>query len=244
MENAFLSLFYRVYVINLASRPDRRREMRRELDRAGFGADGAGTTFFDAIRPAAPGPFPSIGARGCFLSHLEVLRDAARRGCHSILICEDDLAFADDLASRTGLLCNRLGAEDWSVFYGGYAALPGATTGNAPLVEIAPEDGIQTTHCIGFRGDAIGEAAVYLAKMLDRPGGSPEGGPMHVDGAYSWYRRSHPTRRTLAAVPPIGHQRSSRSDVYDKLKWYDRVRVLDPFVHLLRVAKRRITPRG
>lgn len=238
MRNALLAVFEHVYVINLPSRTDRRREMERELDRVGIEAQEPVATFFDAIRPESAGSFPSIGARGCFLSHLEVLRDARRRECRSVLICEDDLTFAPDLTSRVGPLSKRLEAEEWSVFYGGYAALPSSDAAG-PLLEVPPECGIRTTHCIGFRGEAIGEAADYLARMLDRPRGSPEGGAMHVDGAYSWYRRGHPHRRTLAATPPIGYQRSSRSDIYDDLKWFDRIPVLYPFVNGLRAAKRR-----
>jgi hypothetical protein len=49
---------------------------------------------------------------------------------------------------------------------------------------------------------------------------------MHVDGAYTWYRRLSPEDVTLAAVPELGHQRSSRTDIHD-LRWFDRL----PLVH-------------
>ena len=32
---------------------------------------------------------------------------------------------------------------------------------------------------------AIGPLIAYLERMVARPAGHPEGGPMHVDGAYS-----------------------------------------------------------
>ena len=152
MRSALLSVLDRVYVINLASRPDRRREIRIELDRPALKSDEPYVTFFDAIRPDEGGTFPSIGPRGCFLCHGEVLRDAARRGCSSVLICEDDVTFAEDCATRIGMLCGRLGTDDWSVFYGGHAALPIAAAGTGPLVEVAPDIGALTSHCIGFRG--------------------------------------------------------------------------------------------
>jgi len=44
---------------------------------------------------------------------------------------------------------------------------------------------------------------------------------MHVDGAYTWFRRTHPTRRTWVALPELGHQRQSRTDIHP-LRWYDR----------------------
>lgn len=37
---------------------------------------------------------------------------------------------------------------------------------------------------------------------------------MHVDGAYSWFRKDHPFLRTLLADPELGYQRPSRSDIF------------------------------
>jgi glycosyl transferase, family 25 len=61
---------------------------------------------------------------------------------------------------------------------------------------------------------------------------------MHVDGAYSWFRRQHPEVITLLAMPELGHQRSSRTDIHD-LNWYDRSIVLRPLVSVLRRIIRR-----
>ena len=58
-----------VVIINLPERIDRKREMQKQLANVGWGAD-----FFSAIRPTHPDGFESVGARGCFLSHLAVLR--------------------------------------------------------------------------------------------------------------------------------------------------------------------------
>ena len=62
---------HETFVINLPYRTDRRSEMQRELSRIGWNAQ-----FFPAIRPASAGSFSSIGAHGCFLSHLAVLKAA------------------------------------------------------------------------------------------------------------------------------------------------------------------------
>ncbi len=42
-----------------------------------------------------------------------------------------------------------------------------------------------------------------------------------IDAVYVWYRRANPDVVTEFAVPPLGEQRSSRSDIAD-LKWFDR----------------------
>ncbi len=73
------------WVINLKDRTDRRREMIEQLERVGWSAQ-----FFPAVRPADAGTFPSIGARGCFLSHLALLKQATSG---HILLMEDDLNF-------------------------------------------------------------------------------------------------------------------------------------------------------
>jgi len=218
-----LGYFQQIYVINMPHRHDRRREMAEQLNEIGLNYESAGVQLFRAVRPEAPDKFPSVGARGCFLSHLGVLRDASNRQFERILIFEDDLNFVPDFSVRIGAIVAALERQDWSVFYGGYvltAALeiqsPGA------LVRADPTFGIQATHFIGLRGQAIYEAVGYLESLLTRPSGDPSGGPMHVDGAYSWFRHAFPQMLTLLATPQLGYQRSSRSDIY-ALRWFDRV---------------------
>lgn len=80
---------------------------------------------------------------------------------------------------------------------------------------------------------AIARLVPYLQAMLERPSGDPAGGPMHVDGAYSWFRRAHPDLRTVLATPPLGYQRPSRTDVH-ALRWFDRLPGLHRVAALLR----------
>ncbi len=218
--SSFFKLFERIYVINLAERADRRREMADQLGRIGLRLDCEPVVRFNAVRPPEAGAFPSIGSRGCFLSHLGVLRSAAADGLERILVLEDDLNFAEGFEALAGPVAARLEVDDWSFFYGGYRLddpLPGA-----PLDPVAPfEDGVGTTHFYALRGAVIGALADYLEGQLERPAGDPQGGPMHVDGAYCWFRRRHPEYRTLLAVPELGYQRLSRTDVH-ALRWYDR----------------------
>ena len=72
---ALLERFDRVRIVNLKARADRRREMRGELARLGLGLDDR-IALHEACRPDDRGDFPSLGARGCFLSHLTVLDQA------------------------------------------------------------------------------------------------------------------------------------------------------------------------
>ncbi|MBS1190932.1 MAG: hypothetical protein H6R10_2724 [Rhodocyclaceae bacterium] len=230
-----LSYFQALYVINLPSRADRRRDMDRQLAALGLGLDHPAVRLFPAIRPGAPAGFPSIGARGCFLSHLTVLREARERRLPRLAILEDDLNFAPDCGQRLPALVDSLAAADWTVFYGGHRIdEPLGEPAPGGLLAIPSQTAVHTTHFIALNGPvAIAACVAHLEAILARRPGDPRGGPMHVDGAYTWFRRAHPDAATLLAVPELGYQRSSRTDVHD-LRWFDRLPVAREAVAWLR----------
>ncbi len=228
----------RIYVINLPERTDRRRELRRQFEQVGWDPDDPAICYFKATKTQEAGPFPSVGARGCFLSHLGVLRAAAQSGFSAIAIMEDDLNFVDDFTDRIDGVREALAAADWSVFYGGYD-VERAPASDAAIAAAQPALELRTTHFICLRGSAIALARDYLAAMLTRPAGDPEGGPMHVDGAYQWFRGAFPQLRAFIATPPLGFQRSSKSDVAPQ-QWFDKTTALAGAVAVLRRLKRRL----
>lgn len=213
-------IFQRIYIINLESRRDRRLEMDSQLSRIGLALDHPGISLFKAVRPKEAGKFPTTGARGCFMSHLGVLRDATQAGLECILILEDDVNFASDFMERAPAVFTCAHVEGWSVFYGGHR-IEVAHTSVEACYKIDSTTPVVTAHFIGLQGPAIQRAAEYLAAMLERDPGDPSGGPMHVDGAYSWFRKAYPEYRTIAAVSALGYQRASRTDIHD-LHWYDK----------------------
>jgi hypothetical protein len=220
--SAFGRYFDRAYVINLPERGDRLDEMRRQLERIGLRLGEGNVVLFPAVRPASAGAFDTAGARGCFLSHLAVLEDAAATSCARVAIFEDDLNFARDFKARIDTVIERLLHAPWSVFYGGHR-LP--VTLPAGLWRIPAATEVVTAHFVAFQGSAIARAAALLRAMASRPSGDPRGGAMHVDGAYNWYRRLNPAELALAAMPELGYQRSSRTDV-QRLGWKDRAPLL------------------
>lgn len=208
--------FDRIYVINLPDRADRRRGMAGELARIGTGFDDPGVRLFAAIRPADAGGFRSIGAHGAFLSQLAVLREARAHGLRRILMLEDDCDFVGAIGRRLPPLLDRLDGEDFAFFHGGHELPdgPGALDLSAgPILRAEPGLTVRLAHCLGFGPAAIDGLPAYLEAMLARPPGSPDGGPMDVDGAYNWFRRARPDLATWLAVPPISHQRPSRTDI-------------------------------
>lgn len=237
---ALLDRFEAIRVINLPHRTDRRREMTAEFARLGLAVDGERVAFHDATVFDAAGTFDTIGMRGCFNSHLGVIEGARDAGRTSVLVLEDDCDFVLDADAALPPALGRLASVNWSVFYGGYLKWEpdGAKTGPVGLAE--PGDPVLGGHFIAFRGTAIAEAADYLRAMLGRPPGSDEGGPMHVDGAYGWYRRAYPERQTWVATPWLGEQRSSRTDIHGH-KWLDRSPLTRDAMSVARRVKRAIS---
>src|SRR5262245_12115087 len=219
-----------IVVINLPRRVDRRLETEKELARIGWRA-----TFFPAVEPASPGGFPSTGARGCFLSHLAVLRGALETRVRQLVILEDDINFVRDFASQWQSASAQLEGQDWSLFYPGHV-LDGLPTG---LSLLRSTTGVQCAHFLMVNGVAISRLIGGLETILSRPPGHPMGGPMHVDGAYSTIRLQNPDFVTYAYSPTLGYQRPSRTDI-GSLKWFDRVGPLEPIVRLIRKAKLRV----
>jgi hypothetical protein len=219
-----LSVFDRVHIINLRRRADRLRDVRSQIGRLGL-ALGDRIDRFEACSFDEPGDFPTAGTRGCFHSHLTILQDAARDGVGSVLILEDDLDLAGDIEERLPPTLDALVETPWAVFYGAVLEGRSGVADGSPITLADPDVGVMGAHFIAFRAETIGEVARYLEAILERPAGSPDGGPMHVDGAYSWYRQSHPQRATFVANSDLGVQRPSRTDIHE-LGWKDRAPVI------------------
>lgn len=210
---AFFDGFDAIYVINLPSRADRRSEMEEQLAKADLSFLNGRVRLFDAVRPDEAGAFPSIGARGCFLSHLGVLQTAERQGCERFLILEDDANVSKALQRTGDAVAAQLGEDEWSMFYGGYEAAEWCADEASAACPVPADVGLRQTHAIAFTRAAVPSVIGYLEAMLARPAGHPEGGPMHVDGAYSWFRRAHPDLVTLASREQLFTQRFSRTDI-------------------------------
>jgi glycosyl transferase, family 25 len=227
-----------VFVINLPTRRDRHAEMGQQLRKVGLHWGSPGVTHFAAVRPGDDGGFRSIGAHGCYRSHLGALEQAIASGAESVMILEDDCNFADDIGGRVRTIGAALAATDWSFFYGGYhlhgKAHPRSADRGAAL-PVTAEQPITLAHCFAVRGQALRGLPAYLRQLMSRPAGDPSGGKMDVDGAYTWYRRAHPRFKTYIAAPEMAYQRSSRTDI-SALSWRDRV----PVVRDLVAAGRRL----
>lgn len=220
---------HETYVINLPQRTDRRSGMQEELSRIGWDAQ-----FFPAIRPASAGGFSSIGAHGCFLSHLAVLKAARNSGAARVVILEDDVNFVRGFRKKWNAAIENLSAHEWSMFYPGHAlnGLPEC------LARLQPETSVLCAHFLMIEARALPTIIEGLETILGRPAGHPLGGPMHVDGAYSTIRVQNPRLNTYAIAPVLGYQRPSRTDIRGG-RWFDRIAALDAIVSFARRLKAR-----
>ncbi len=207
-------LFDQIYIINLPERTDRKNEISVQLEKVGLSFSDPLLHLFPAVRPESKGAFPSIGARGCFMSHLGVLEHATTAHHNSILILEDDVDWTPAAVASGSVLLTTLQRTNWTYLHGGLGKdQRDATTVEFHLEELKPEQGILLAHFVGMRGETIARAHSYLMAIVGRPPGSPQGGPMHVDGAYNWLRKDNPEIRGYVCVPSLARQRPSSSDI-------------------------------
>ena len=232
-DEEWLTAFEQVRIINLPSRADRRKETIREFAHHGWHIPNSQVRFFDALSPQEAAGFPNAGVRGCFLSHLSVLREACQAGYHSVLVLEDDVAFTRDMDQQAQLAVDSLQDQDWDMAYFGhdYGDQPG------PLHWIRIENPRQLAHCYAVNGRILPALVAFLEQILQRPAGHPDGGPMHFDGALATFIKRHPDVRALHCSRNLAYQRPSRTDLH-QVSVLDRHVWFAPVKQLYRAAKR------
>lgn len=221
-----LNFFDKLYIINLPEREDRRKQIRRELTAIGISDSSEKVVFFPAIKPAEKGDFPSIGARGCFLSHLAVLKEARQHQLSNLLIMEDDLTFNSFLLQRQAAIVQELQHLNWDFAYLGHG-LNLSKRQKGFFQEYS--DPLRLAHFLAINQTKIPQLVEFLETILKRPNGHPKGGPMHVDGAYSVFRKQHPDTVTLVANPNLGFQRPSPSNIAG-YKWFEGIPIMSSVV--------------
>lgn len=229
----FFDYFDSTYIINLAERGDRRREMIREFRQFTSLGLPPKAEFFTAVKPSHQGNFPSLGARGCFLSHLGVLKAAKAQNFQNVLLLEDDATFTKGLIQNQTRLLDELETTPWDFVYFGHSV---ASNPNTNFLLQPYGEPIVQAHFLAIHSRIFEPLIDFLETLLERPGGHPEGGPMHVDGAYSTFRQQNPEIITLVATLPLGFQRASRSSIANR-QWFDCWPIAVPVVNFARKAK-------
>ena len=208
------ALFDCTFIVNLPHRKDRRRAILSELEKSGIGLNHQSVELFPAIRPEDAAGFPSAGVRGCFLSHLAILKEARSRALNTALIIEDDLVISPKIISQFETL-RTASQQPWDILYLGHCE---TVPEQNPLALIPFKGPIRTSHFYAIKEPALSNLIDYLESVQLRKAGDPEGGPMHLDAALTMFRQANPGLTTLIAAPNLGWQRPSRSDIHSS--WF------------------------
>lgn len=219
--------FDRICVINLPERRDRREQVARELAAIGLPIDGDRVRFVQGIRPDDAGSFPSVGARGCYMSHLNALRQAKEDGVKNVLILEDDVML-NRTVLESGSLLPTLSGQAWHLAYPGHVE----SARRGPLRWVPTSRPLVCAHCYAVNSSALPRVIDYLESCMRRQPGDPKGGPMHFDGALTMLRQQQPGLTTIIASRALATQRSSRSDIAGP-SWIDKL----PFAEFATLAR-------
>lgn len=236
---SWTDLFSLTLILNLEFRDDRRKEIKEELRNVGMDVSGS-VQFFKAIRPQNKGKFPSIGARGCFESHLAMLKKAKSEGVNNLLIIEDDLQFNKLFNLDKNFYINEIGSLNWDIIYFGYHIEQSEPDSkDRGYVLLKHDMPVGATHFYAVNANMLDPLIEFLELVQSRDAGDPNGGPMHVDGALTTFRLQNPSVRTFLAKPCLGFQRPSKTDIGD-VHFLDKFESIAPIVSFLRKFKRKL----
>ena len=228
-----MDFFDRVQIINLHSRKDRRQETELEFSRYGFPINTDKVSFFNAICPTSPEGFSHVGVRGCFLSHMKIIEEAKKHRLNNILILEDDICFSKHILEYGMVAIESLEKMDWDIAYFGH----GMGNQSSQLTWKEVNQPMLLAHFYAINGKTLENFYKFLTKILERPPGHPDGGPMHYDGAINVFRQHNPEIKAYYLSHNLGYQRPSRTDLHTGF-FLDKYHGFNSVMLLLRQIKR------
>lgn len=228
-----IAQFDRAYIINLLDRPDRREEVKEEFDKIGLSIPNDQVRFYTATRPTERGNFHSVGARGAFTSHRNVLDQALADKLQNVLVFEDDVSFRNVGESCISQIIARLSHTDWDLIYFGYVT-PSDQALAGPLIPW--KDITIGTHFYAVNGRFMTRMLEHMLHSEAGPAGDPERGPTSADGIHNRMRLQDPDIRVFLSSPSLAFQRSSRTDL-QPVSIYDRLPLLAPGMRVVRKIK-------
>lgn len=246
-----------IYAINLPERIDRRKDIEKELQRIGLDFSHSKVSLFSAIRPSDKLAFPNIGVLGCYLSHLEVLREARKKNFKSIIVIEDDLAISKKFSNLQKELITKVNKLDWEMIFLGYNPYMALEFSDYYPEEYKSQKSINSitlkkskyppkgTHFYAVNHKIYDDLIIFLEELLEKRTldflcekhpllGNLDGA--YIDTAYYLFSEKHNQLKFLIVCPSLGWQRSSRSDITSSR--IDNLTFLKPLRPLIAMARR------
>jgi O-antigen/teichoic acid export membrane protein/GR25 family glycosyltransferase involved in LPS biosynthesis len=209
-EPTLSDYFQCTYIVNLPERKDRRKAVLEELQLIGMPLAEGKVEIFHAWKPAERAGFPSVEARGRFLSHLAVLKKAHRLKLKNVLVLEDDLAVDPALPRHIDRVLVDLQKQPWGILYLGHLESVSATG----IPRLIPYDRpVITSHFYAVNGPVLPRLITFLETLLDHPVDHPLGSPTYFDSALTLFRRQNPDVVTMIVEPSLGEERPSYSSI-------------------------------
>uniref|UniRef100_Q07SN1 Glycosyl transferase, family 25 n=1 Tax=Rhodopseudomonas palustris (strain BisA53) TaxID=316055 RepID=Q07SN1_RHOP5 len=233
-----IEFFDRAYLINLPDRVDRRKGAEQEFVRLGMGdLLHSHIEISPGVRFEEPGEFYSVGARGSFNAHRNVLKRAQKLNLENVLVFEDDILLKSAPAGFIEKLLQEIPETNWDVIYFGYIKpIPENVNGTLFRTTPAPIHDTIGGHFYSVNKSFISTMIDYMNDCESRPRGHADGGPTSRDGAYNHIRYVNPNARIFLTAQSLGGQRSSRSDITDSF-FLDRIKWLRSTVNAARRLK-------
>lgn len=194
----------RWYVLNLARRPDRLKEVSDQLHREGIeftrmqGVDGR-------IMPLPKTEKSGSGAYGCRLGHLRILEAAITDKLNVVGVLEDDVVLEEGFTDRLQKALKDV-PDDWELLYCGTQHRKTPTPVGPGIVRCVD---CHRTHAYIVRGPAIRK----LYQIWSNASG-------HVDHILGKHFKN---LKAYAIAPPIAGQGASKSDIsgrQDGERWW------------------------
>ncbi|KAJ2516705.1 hypothetical protein H4217_004417 [Coemansia sp. RSA 1939] len=165
--------FQKIFVLNIPSRFDRRRNMESLAKFHQLRFDYAQT--FDAARADTLGRANGYTANGthlaCYLSHLAVFKRMVDQGIETALVLEDDVDMEIDLKQRHKLIMDQVYARyksDWDMLYLGHCTSDASEPGAASLIRANGSASESTTSSKDGRGHGRVSMATDVNYPADR----------------------------------------------------------------------------
>ena len=203
--------FDKIFCINLDRREDRMEMANKELSKFNIEFERFSAVDGNNIKKEdyTTNPNIPVGAVGCLLSHLNLIKTCKERGYNRVLILEDDIILSDDFESRFKEYIKEI-PENWDMFYlgGNHNEHSGMK-----LNMISPNVG-KCSHTFSAHAYAINE------KMFDETISIISKAEKEVDVYYSEFQNR---KNIYTFFPGIASQKADYSDILNKNVDYSKI---------------------